>query len=108
MPGGSYSLDGHDDLAIFVRFMYNSHIYSDEFKKDFVQGGMKAHVDLPRLKKGKMGGAFWAAFVPCPAKGLDFSDENYAPCRFPASFRHEIGLLVVVFQKICIEMRAHN
>lgn len=39
---------------------------------------MTAHVDLPRLKKGMNGGAFWSAFVPCPKNGSDFSDENYS------------------------------
>lgn len=39
---------------------------------------MPYHVDLPRLKAGKVGGAFWSAFTPCPADGLDFSDDNYA------------------------------
>ena len=49
---------------------------------------MLMHVDLPRLKKGKNGGAFWSAFVPCPQDGTDFSDENYAECKdciIPAS-----------------------
>jgi hypothetical protein len=41
---------------------------------------MYAQVDLPRLKEGKNGGAFWSAFVPCPTNGTDFSDENYAEC----------------------------
>ena len=36
------------------------------------------HVDLPRLREGQNGGAFWSVFVPCPANGTDFSDENYA------------------------------
>ena len=39
---------------------------------------MAGHVDLPRLSKGKVGGTFWSVFVPCPAKNMDFSDENYA------------------------------
>lgn len=38
---------------------------------------MPAHVDLPRLKDGKVGGAFWSAFVLCPSNGTDFSDANY-------------------------------
>lgn len=29
------------------------------------------------------GGFFWSAFVPCPAKGDDFSDENYADSEPP-------------------------
>lgn len=40
---------------------------------------MRFHVDLPRLEEGKLGGAFWAAYVGCPANGTDFSDANYAP-----------------------------
>ena len=39
---------------------------------------MLGHVDIPRLKAGKVGGAFWSAFVGCPANGSDFSDANYA------------------------------
>jgi membrane dipeptidase len=58
--------------------MYHNHIYDDDFKKVFEEGGMFGHVDIPRLKKGKNGGAFWSAFVPCPKDGFDFSDENYA------------------------------
>lgn len=38
---------------------------------------MYAHVDLPRLRKGNVGGAFWSAFVLCPKNGTDFSDANY-------------------------------
>lgn len=39
---------------------------------------MPAQVDLPRLKDGRVGGAFWSAFVLCPKNGTDFSDANYA------------------------------
>lgn len=39
---------------------------------------MPAQVDLPRLKDGKVGGAFWSAFALCPKNGTDFSDGNYA------------------------------
>lgn len=70
-------LDGHNDLAILIRFLNNNHIYDGNFTKKFEQGGMPAQVDLPRLKQGKVGGAFWAAFVPCPKNGSDYSTENY-------------------------------
>jgi membrane dipeptidase len=71
-------IDGHDDLAIFLRFAYKNHLHTDKFRKDFREGGMKMHVDLPRLKKGKVGGAFWSAFVPCPKNASwDFSDQVY-------------------------------
>jgi membrane dipeptidase len=75
------SQDGHNDLAILIRFLYNNHIYNDNFTKSFTEGGMVAQVDLPRLKQGRVGGAFWSAFVPCPANGTDFSDEAYIPSK---------------------------
>lgn len=74
-------IDGHNDLAILIRELYNNHIYDEKFQKQFTEGGMPAHVDLPRLKEGKVGGAFWAAFIPCPKNGSDFSNENYAQCK---------------------------
>lgn len=46
---------------------------------------MYAHVDLPRLKEGRNGGAFWSAYVPCPKDGRNFADENYADCECPIS-----------------------
>ena len=69
-------IDGHNDLAIMIRVWYNNHIYGT-FQKPFAEGGMPLHVDLPRLREGRVGGAFWAAFVPCPSNGTDFSDGNY-------------------------------
>jgi membrane dipeptidase len=36
------------------------------------------NVDLPRLRAGKVGGAFWSAFVPCPKNAsYDFRDSTY-------------------------------
>lgn len=70
--------DGHNDLLIFLRAQYKNRIYDDEFKRKFEKGGLEQHVDLPRLDKGKQGGAFWSAFMPCPlGNGTDFADSNY-------------------------------
>ena len=74
-------IDGHNDLAILIRERYNNHINDEKFQKLFSEGGMPAHVDLPRLKEGKVGGAFWSAFIPCPRNGSDFSNKNYAQCK---------------------------
>lgn len=71
-------IDGHDDFAILIRYMYNNHIYQENFTEPFENGGLPMHVDLPRLRKGLNGGAFWSVYTPCPANGTDFSDENYA------------------------------
>ncbi|KAK0728195.1 membrane dipeptidase [Lasiosphaeria miniovina] len=75
---GTPLIDGHNDLAILIRFGYNNHIYDEKFAGPFEQGGFPSHVDLPRLRAGMNGGAFWSVFWPCPENGTDFSDENYA------------------------------
>ena len=71
------AIDGHDDLAILIRFKYLNDIYDTNFTKLFEKGGLYGHVDIPRLKAGKVGGAFWSAFTPCPRNGTNFSDSNY-------------------------------
>ncbi|KAK1968443.1 membrane dipeptidase [Colletotrichum sublineola] len=71
-------IDGHNDLPILVRAYFNNHIYGRNFTEPFENGGFIGHVDLPRLREGQNGGAFWSVFTPCPANGSDFSDENYA------------------------------
>ncbi|KAL1837664.1 hypothetical protein VTJ49DRAFT_3540 [Mycothermus thermophilus] len=68
---------GHNDLAIFIRAFYNNHIYNESFSKPFAEGGLAGHVDIPRLRAGMNGGAFWSVFWPCPENGTDYSDENY-------------------------------
>jgi membrane dipeptidase len=63
-------IDGHNDLLILVRALYDNKINGENFTKAFEKGGLAGHVDVPRLKQGQQGGAFWSAFVPCPANGL--------------------------------------
>jgi membrane dipeptidase len=72
-------IDGHNDLMILIRFVNKNQIHTADFKKSFEKGGHPGHVDIPRMKAGQLGGAFWSAFMPCPANGSDFSDANYAP-----------------------------
>ena len=74
----TWRLDGHDDLAMLIKISNNNNINNADFTKPFEQGGLLGHVDLPRLKAGKVGGSFWSAFVPCPSNGTDFSNDNYA------------------------------
>ncbi|KAI9731048.1 MAG: hypothetical protein M1834_005511 [Cirrosporium novae-zelandiae] len=70
-------IDGHNDLAILIRFLHGNHIYDKNFTGPFENGGLLGHVDLPRLRHGKVGGTFWSAWVACPKNGTDFSDDNY-------------------------------
>ncbi|KAL8701202.1 MAG: hypothetical protein Q9224_000612 [Gallowayella concinna] len=71
-------IDGHNDLAFLIRYIYHNQIYDPDFTTPFEKGGFEMHVDLPRLRAGKVGGTFWSAFVLCPSNGTDFSEENYA------------------------------
>ncbi|KAJ5497593.1 Peptidase M19 renal dipeptidase [Penicillium fimorum] len=72
-------IDGHDDLPILVRERFHNRVNDRNFTEAFVKGNFPGHVDIPRLKQGRVGGTFWSVFVPCPENGTDFSDENYAP-----------------------------
>jgi len=83
-------VDGHNDLPILIRFLYNNHIYESNFSEPFSQGGLPMHVDLPRLRTGMQGGAFWSVFTPCPANGSDFSNENYAASKRALQFSASI------------------
>lgn len=61
-----------------IRAIYGNKIYDEEFTTPFEKGGLRFHVDIPRLRTGRSGGAFWSAYVGCPKNGTDFSDANYA------------------------------
>ncbi|KAK3677759.1 hypothetical protein LTR78_002609 [Recurvomyces mirabilis] len=72
-------IDGHNDLLILIRAIYGNRIYDKNFTKPMEDGGMAGHFDFPRSDTGMMGGAFWSAWLPCPADPFDFSDEVYEP-----------------------------
>jgi membrane dipeptidase len=72
-------IDGHNDLLILIRAMYQNKINAQNFTTALEQGDLPGQFDFPRADRGRLGGAFWSAFVPCPADGLDFSDAAYAP-----------------------------
>jgi membrane dipeptidase len=73
--------DGHNDLLIMLRARYRNSIYDNGFAKKFEEGGLEGHVDIPRMKKGHYGGAFWSAFMPCQKNVSDYSNESYAPSK---------------------------
>ncbi|SCZ90150.1 BZ3500_MvSof-1268-A1-R1_Chr1-3g01805 [Microbotryum saponariae] len=56
-------IDGHIDLPILMREYYRNQFQDVDMTKE---GGIKGHVDLPRLRKGKVGGFFWSTYVGCP------------------------------------------
>ncbi|EPS37067.1 hypothetical protein H072_9320 [Dactylellina haptotyla CBS 200.50] len=74
-------IDTHIDLPLYIRFLYQNHIYGDNFTDPFKTGDMHGQIDIPRLRSGKVGGVFWSVFTECPASSLDpneeFKDEVY-------------------------------
>jgi membrane dipeptidase len=63
-------IDGHIDLPILVRAKYANNVSAVDLDSEMPQ-----HVDIPRLRKGKVGGFFWSVYVPCAnplAEGKNF------------------------------------
>ena len=66
--------DGHNDLAAAILYLYDNKINDSNFTNPFEHGTFPLHVDLPRLKTGRVGGSFWAAYTPCPRGQLHNRD----------------------------------
>ncbi|KAH0825722.1 membrane dipeptidase-domain-containing protein [Lanmaoa asiatica] len=68
-------IDGHIDLPYFARKGWRNNV--SEIPLDV---GMPMHVDIPRLRQGKVGGFFWSVYVPCAsnsAEGKDFLTSTW-------------------------------
>ncbi|GAA5848378.1 hypothetical protein JCM3766R1_002328 [Sporobolomyces carnicolor] len=71
-------IDGHIDLPILARYVYANQI--DDFD---LERTVKGQVDIPRLRKGHVGGFFWSVFVPCPEdEGYERDDKNFTTPSF--------------------------
>ncbi|KAF5325762.1 hypothetical protein D9611_000071 [Ephemerocybe angulata] len=62
-------IDGHIDLPILVRFEYRNNATAID-----LGSRMPAHVDIPRLREGKVGGFFWSVYVQCPDSKIADND----------------------------------
>lgn len=65
-------IDGHVDLPWLVRSAFRNNATAVELGVP-----MLGQVDIPRLRKGRVGGFFWSVYTPCPSgtdedPGLDF------------------------------------
>jgi membrane dipeptidase len=54
-------IDGHIDLPELMRIYYANNISAVDLNKPTL-----GQVDIPRLRKGKVGGFFWSAYTSCP------------------------------------------
>ncbi|KAM5431783.1 putative membrane dipeptidase [Microsporum ferrugineum] len=66
-------IDGHNDLPFAIRRSTHDQIYDGKVP---FETALKGQTDLPRMRKGRMGGQFWSVYVGCP------SDPN-TPIDFP-------------------------
>jgi len=69
-------IDGHNDFVMGLRdllhndlrrFNFDSNLTSDPLWADYWAN----HVDLPRIREGRLGGQFWAAFIGCRSQFKD-------------------------------------
>ena len=56
-------------MPILVRFAYKNNVSAVDLTKPF-----DGHVDIPRLREGKVGGFFWSVYVECPTKQEESDD----------------------------------
>ncbi|CAK9782134.1 microsomal dipeptidase precursor (Dehydropeptidase-I) [Cutaneotrichosporon oleaginosum] len=67
-------IDGHIDLPIYVREMYGNDVTKFDLRKK-----MSGHVDIPRIREGRLGGFFWSVYADCHEKidGPDFLNPSH-------------------------------
>src|SRR5207237_6030898 len=58
-------IDGHNDLP----WQYREKASSDLSKMDIRQPQPGLHTDIPRLRRGGVGGQFWSVYVPATMQG---------------------------------------
>ncbi|KAG1727610.1 membrane dipeptidase-domain-containing protein [Suillus lakei] len=68
-------IDGHIDLPMVARFGWRNNVTDVP-----LDGQMPMHVDIPRLREGKVGGFFWSVYVGCASpedEGTDFLNATW-------------------------------
>jgi membrane dipeptidase len=71
-------IDGHNDLPFALRTCFDMKWSKLDLRKDWTNFKIERgcpwqclHTDIPRLRKGGIGGQFWSVFVPTIiSKGL--------------------------------------
>ena len=68
-------IDGHIDLPELTRATYANNLTAID-----MESRLPGHVDIPRLREGRVGGFFWSTWVECPnpeAEGKDFLNATW-------------------------------
>ncbi|ODM90881.1 Dipeptidase 1, partial [Orchesella cincta] len=69
-------IDGHNDLPWTMRQLASNDLRKFDLSKDLTvvepwASASTSHTDIPRLRKGKVGGVFWIAYVDCHTSEKD-------------------------------------
>ncbi|KAG8897913.1 hypothetical protein FRB99_007794 [Tulasnella sp. 403] len=65
--------DGHIDLPIYIRGKFRNNVTAVDLDE---QAG---HVDIPRLRQGRVGGFFWSVYTSCPngSRDTNFTEPSW-------------------------------
>lgn len=67
-------IDGHNDLPLQYRIRVNNQLDQLDLDSDLTELERPTHTDIPRLRKGMVGGQFWSVYVPIreyPGQDID-------------------------------------
>jgi membrane dipeptidase len=64
-------IDGHNDLPWEIRDSHANNLEAIDLNSDTRRLNPPMHTDIPRLRRGGVGGQFWSVYVPATFKGLD-------------------------------------
>lgn len=62
-------IDGHNDLAWEIRGEYDAKVDAVDLTRDTSRLAKPLQTDIPRLKKGHVGGQFWSVYIPADVMG---------------------------------------
>lgn len=62
-------IDGHNDLPENYKERVNDHLDQLDIARDTSTLAEPLHTDIPRLRRGGVGGQFWSVFVPTTLEG---------------------------------------
>ncbi|ORX34206.1 membrane dipeptidase-domain-containing protein [Kockovaella imperatae] len=74
-------IDGHIDLPIFARAGFGNNIDNMDLYGDLKNRyGLISHLNIPKARKGHLGGFFWSIYIDCPKDaGPDFLTPYNGP-----------------------------
>src|SRR5437764_7217217 len=64
-------IDGHNDLPWEYRKRVQNHLERIDLRAGTTKLDLPMHTDIPRLRRGGVGGQFWSVYVPVEIPGAD-------------------------------------